>query len=231
MDIKKYELSNYIAGLIIFCTWLLFLFCSDPKPPIIPEVDQILGIYSETAPERLIHDTNSYIGTYSGPDQNPGIIHEFVDDNAEVQEGGISKKTTVTVDGSLGQWAAWFVQWGRIGTPDTETRNMSSFEGGNLTFWIKSQINLEIGIRSGNVPPGTETSKVILSNYPPFTPDDQWHRVSIPLSDFTGSSPPKANLRQIKIFFNVASNTPSGGTGGVPKTFWIDDIRWERLVE
>jgi hypothetical protein len=230
---QKYIKFITIFGIIILIAInSLIINCSDPKPIIICEQDKILGIYNENTSNRLRSGIDSFIGTYTGPDSNCGTIDEFIDDNNVIKEGGISKKTSLTVDGSKNQWAGWFVQWGIKGTSDSKTIDMSDYEGGNLTFWVKSPIKLEIGIRSGNVPFGTETSTVILSsdNYPPFKTDNNWYNISIPLSNFTGKAP-KADLNQIKILFNVASNTLSGGTEGVQKTFWIDDIRWEKTCE
>jgi len=197
------------------------------------KADYILGVYSEFAPEVLIFspapNANAFIGNYSGAG---GRIIEFPDDPTTKCEGGISKKTTLSVNVSLNQFAGWFVQWGKAGSPDSETRDMSKYLGGKLSFCIKSSVNdLEIGIRSGNIqPPGTENSKVYLSSHPSFKPDNEWHKVSIPLADFIQREP-RTDLSKMKILFNVASNVPSGGTGGVPQTFWIDDVRWEKLCE
>jgi len=226
-NLKKF--SGYVRAILFIGFLSLLMNCKDDKPLLFePCKDQLLGIYSETAPDRIIPDVDSFIGIINGPKENPGIISGFVDDNIEKIEGGISKRATVTVNGSQGQWAGWFVQWGIRETPETVNRDMSAFEGGMLTFWVKTTVNLEVGIRSANVVAGTERSKVYLNNYPPFTPNGVWQKVSIPLSHFTGS-PPKADLKQIKILFVVASNTPSGGTDGKPATFWIDDIRWEKI--
>lgn len=224
MKCKKIKFAHFILMILIVSLMPLLVNCPEDKPPIVPKEDIILGIYSETAPDILVPDIDSYIGTYT--DDKGGSISEFIDDTNEKKEGGISKKATMSVDASQNQYAGWFVQNDIIGTSDSKTKNMSDFKGGKLTFWVKSPINLGIGIRSGNVQPGSETSKVMLNNYPPFQTDNEWHRICIPLSDFTGEKP-KADLSQIKIFFNVFANTPSGGTGGEPKTFWIDDVRWE----
>jgi len=225
MERKTSKWVSYVRVILFVGSISLLMNCKDDKPLIVdPCKDQILGIYSESAIDRIIYDVNSYIGTIQG---NGGNWSGFVDDNNEKIEGGISKRMTITVDGSRNQWAGWFVQWGVIGSPETVNKDMSAFDGGMLTFWVKTTVNLEVGIRSANVPPGTETSKVYLNNYPPFAPNDVWQKVTIPLSHFIGS-PPKADLKQIKILFVVASNTPSGGTSGNPATFWIDDIRWEK---
>ena len=212
---------------VVCLAFVMFGFSACKESLTKPGEDLILGIYSETASNRLINDTDSFIGTYSGAGAS---FTEFVDDNSEVREGGISKRATMSVDGPNGQFAGWFIQWGKDGSPDSESRDMSAYEGGSLTFWVKSPINLLVGIRDGADSPGAETSTVILNNYSSFKPDGEWHKVGIPLSDFTGSGS-KADLSKIKIFFNVASNTPSGGTGGQPQTFWIDDIRWEKTSE
>jgi hypothetical protein len=226
------NLTIFLVCLIISILFILIIRCSQKEPTIIvQENDHILGIYTEAAIDRLQPDIDSFIGTYEGPSENPGTIYEFVDDNITIKEGGISKKTTVAVDGLKGQYAGWFVQCGKQGTSESVTKDMSAFAGGYMTFWVKSPINLEIGIRSGNVTYGEETSKINLnnSNYPAFKNDDIWHKVEIPLNDLTGTT--RADLKRIKIFFNVASSTPSGGTGGVQKSFWIDDVRWEKIVE
>ena len=184
---------------------------------------EIFGIYTERPIPKVIPDSTGFVGIYYG---GGGTFDEFVDDTDEFKEGEMSKRSTMTV-GSGGPWAGWFVQHGKDGTPDSSTKDMSSFAGGHLRFWVKSPIDLLVGIRSGNVRAGQERSTVLLSSYDSFSPDNQWHQVSIPLSDFVGPSP-KADLSQIKIFFNVASNAASGGTGGSPKTFWIDDIVWAK---
>lgn len=228
----KTEMSKFSSrgfAILIVSSISLLMNCKDDKPITVepPCEDKVLGIYSETATDRLRPDVDSFFGAING---NGGSLSEFVDDNVVKIEGGISKRMTITVDGTQGQWAGWFVQNGTIVSPETEAKDMSAFKDGVLTFWVKTTINLEVGIRSSDVPPGMETSKVYLNNYPPFTPHGAWQKVSIPLAHFTGPHP-KANLSKIKIFFVVASNTPSGGTGGNPATFWIDDVRWEKICE
>jgi hypothetical protein len=234
MKRKTSKLSGYVRAVLFAGCISLLMNCSADKPIIVepPCEDQILGIYSETASNRLVPGIDTFIGidkhlnaTFSESD--------FIDDSQDHKEGGISKKATMSVDGSKGQWAVWFIQWGQEGSPESETIDMSAYADGTLSFWVKSSINLEIGIRSGNIDPNEARSKVYLNNYSSFKDDNVWHRLSIPIPDFLGSNAqkPLADLKQIKILFAVASNTPSGGTGGVPKTFWIDDVRWEKVCK
>lgn len=153
---------------------------------------------------------------------------QFVEDANEKKDGSISMRATISVDATRGGFAGWFVGFGNANqiANDSFTKDMSEYDCGRLVFWVKTPINLEVGIRSGNVRAGNETSKVLLSEFDRFAADDSWRQVCIPLSKFQGSAP-KADLKKTKIFFVVASNTPSGGTGGVEQTFWIDDVRWE----
>jgi hypothetical protein len=212
---------------------LLFLACGGdgcggtdsnvPPCPTSGENPSSLGIFSETG-STLQPDVNSFIGKFQG---NGGQI-ELVTDANEKKEGSVSLKATLSVSASSGGYAGWFVSWGNLDLAEENscTRNMSTYGGGSIVFWVKSTINLEVGVRSGNVQAGEESSKVLLSNFQSFAPDTTWRRVCIPLSLFQGAAP-KADLSKIKVFFVIASNTPSGGTGGVLQSFWIDDVRWE----
>lgn len=197
-----------------------------PTSVVQPHMD-VLGIFSETAPVSLEPDVDSFIGTFTG---GGATFPTFVEDTSDKQEGAISLRATVAVNAAQGGFAGWFVSWGNAGqvANDTVVRDMSLFEGGRLTFRVKSPIDLEVGIRSGNVTAGTETSKVLVSRFDPTVADNTWRQVCIPLTILQGP-PPRADLRRIKVFFVIASNTPSGGTPrGAPATFLIDDIRWER---
>lgn len=190
--------------------------------------EESLGIFSETAPGCLLPDVHTFIGTFSG---GGASFIEFVADSLERNEGAISMKSTLSVRASAGGYAGWFIGWGNADLVANEsyTRDMTDYAEGSLVFSAKSRINLEVGIRSGNVSPGRETSKVLLKGYPSFAPDNKWHQVCIPLSVLEGRGS-KADLSRIKVLFVVASNTPSGGTEGRSQSFWIDDVRWEKSL-
>ena len=186
---------------------------------------KVLGIFSETAPETLEFDVNAFIGIFTG---GGGTFGEFVEDAVDKQEGAVSLRATVLVNAAQGEFAGWFASWGNAAqvANNAFVRDMSQFAGGRLLFWVRSPVDLEVRIRSGNVAAGSETSKVLVSQFEPAVVDNAWHRVCIPLAVLAGP-PPKADLSRIKVFFVVASNTPSGGTRGMPATFRIDDVRWE----
>lgn len=186
-------------------------------------VDEHLGIYSETLP-RLRPDIETYFGTFSG---SGASLSDFRADNAIKMEGNESLRITISSSGT--GFAGWYVAWGDSTryADDTFTRDMSRFGGGSLRLWMRSATaaNFELGIRSGPVAAGSETSKILLSQLG-LVAGPTWQRVCLPLLTLTGPSP-LADLSRIKILWLVAVSQKSGGTGGIPVTIWFDDIRWD----
>ena len=187
------------------------------------------GLYSESTPVCFVFGNDSDIGFVKS--SRNSSLSLFRDDTNCKAEGPISKKTTwaVTEDG----WAVWFIQFGKLGTPDLVNTDMSDFEDGKLTFWVKTSINLEIGMRSNGIDPGDGEPVIYLQPYleeagVPFDSiKDKWVKICVPIKTFQQLQP-KLNLEEMKILFFVASNQRSGGTpNGTSQTFWIDDVRWE----
>lgn len=197
--------------------------CSADAPTEFDREDEgSLGIVTETEPK--LADADLFIGTFSGLG---GAIPDFGADVTESVEGAMSMRATVSSQGD--GFAGWFVSWGNASqvADDGFTRDMSAYVGGSLGFWVRSLVGLEVGIRSGDVFAGSETSKAVLGNSVGFLPDDSWRDVCLPLASFTSGQRP-ADLTRIKVFFVVAVNRASGGTRGALETFWIDDVRWEQ---
>jgi hypothetical protein len=179
------------------------------------------GLYSEGEHCNIVLDENGSIGLYYG---GGAQVIEFEDDPNEKWEGTFGKKVKIDV-GPTGEWAGWFVMYGKEGTPDSHNRDMLLFDGGSLRFCIKSEIdNLIVSIRSDGVTPGKE-HRVFLSQFSNFKVGE-WSEISISLVLFTEGWP-KADLNQLKILFNIASCQESGGTNGV-QSFWIDNVRLVR---
>jgi hypothetical protein len=98
------------------------------------------------------------------------------------------------------------------------SQNMQGFEKGHLKFAIKAA-------------PGAGDVKVLikhsysteswlnLDDYG-FKADNQWHQISIPLSDFI----PAVNFKDVNIFFGMAQ-----GKKFVPGSkYWLDEIYWTK---
>ena len=208
------------AGASLDCTTPC---CADPAPLALAATTSF-GILSETAPAGLQLDVDSFLGIFQGAGGTLTNLHQDLNDHVE---GKASLSATVNVDADQNQYAGWFVSAGTLAqaSDNTVVRNMSSFSHGRIVFWIKSPVDLIVGIRSGNVASGTETSKLDLSDLSPGFADECWHRMCVPLDAFEG--PPKdADLSRIKVFFVIASSADTGGTDG-SRTFLVDDVRWE----
>ena len=187
--------------------------------------DLSFGIFSETTPTRLVPDVDAFIGTFSG---GGAVFNDFLADSTEKAEGLLSLKSTLSVEAARNQFAGWFISWGaseHVGN-DSFTRDMLSFMEGRLLFWVKSPINLEVGIRTGNIRAGEEESKILLNDIASFAADNTWRQVCIPLVEFV-SRDVRTDFSQVKVFFVISSSPATGGTGGTPRSFWVDDIRWE----
>ena len=187
----------------------------------IKSMSESIGIYSETTPV-LRPDVDTYFGIFSGLG---AIVTEFRDDSSTWKDGTVSLRTTARSSGN--GFAGLFVAWGdNMHYADNNfTRDMSKYAGGSIRFWTRTPVDLEIGIRSGNVTAGAEASKTLLSRLG-VVPAMSWQWVCIPLAPLTGASP-LADLGHTKIFFVASVNQTSGGTGGLPVTFWFDDVRWD----
>lgn len=180
------------------------------------------GVFSETIPGCILQDPvyfNPNACCIIGTDNDKfGSSIQLFDDDGDKKEGLVSMKSEINVVGS-GGWVCWFVHWGIEWEREDIVIDMSKYVNGLLKFWIKTPIELEIGIRSGNISPGSEKSKVYLSNY--CTIDNKWHEVSIPLSAFKNKDY-RLDFTKIKIFFNVAKEGSTGGT----VYFGVDNVRW-----
>lgn len=225
--------TSLLLSVLFFVLFILFVSCnknSGTNPTPGDELkNSIFGLFSETFPDSVLPDVNSYIGICTeGSSQATLAAKDF----NEKAEGEFSQRISMGVDETAGEFACWFVAWGVEGTSDFVTRDMSGYAEGYLSFWIKSPVNLEVSIRSGDVQAGTETSIVLLSGYPSFESDTTWRKICIPISDFVGTdSNPQVDLSIMKVLCSIASSERSGGTGGTRQTFWIDDIRWEKKCE
>jgi len=214
------------SKLLFLCSsiFVLTVGCRDKLPP----GPEIFGILSETVADGVKLNVDSYLGVSFGGGGNfvPNANSGFVDDDSVYKEGSVSKRSTVNV-GPSGDWVVWFVQNGLEGSSDSKVKDMSEFKGGSLIFWIKCEPEVQdllVGIRSGNVKAGEETSKVKLSNYGLIT-DNNWHEYKILLSDFEGTKP-KADLSQIKVFFTIGCSSRETGETEGDATFWVDYVTW-----
>ncbi len=179
------------------------------------------GIVSETV-AGLVLDTDSKLQTFQGGGAQAIVLS---DDFANAPEG--SKSIKAVVNQPAAGFSGWTVQWGLETTTDAFVKDMTTYYDGSIRFWFKAPAALQnvtnLGIRSGNVPAGKETSKVLLRNYTTF--DNTWRAVTIPIADLAKSRP-FADISRTKIFFGIYVEGSSGGS----QSFWVDNVRWDTTL-
>jgi hypothetical protein len=159
-----------------------------------------------------------YVGVFQGA----GDQLVLQTDLNVLAEGVSSRKATYSVRAS--GWAGFYVEEGGAG--GYETKNILDYqEHGHLVFWVKATEDVEVGIRSDNISAGTEFSKVMISDYR-VPPDGEWHRASIPLSDFH-TLDPRTDFSRMEVYFIASIVGPKIGHAAAGD-FWIDDVVWSK---
>jgi hypothetical protein len=142
-------------------------------------------------------------------------------------EGVKSMRATFTLRDSAtpnDAFAVWFVQ------QDNFSRYMRSYESGYLRFNVRTTDDLEVSIRSENIPSDANGAKFRLSELG-IPRDGNWQEVIIPLADFKArtSAPNILNFDQIKVFFAIGALSSVSGQA-TNKTFDVDNVKWLTTV-
>ncbi|OVE77090.1 hypothetical protein BVX98_03680, partial [bacterium F11] len=195
-------------------------------------VDQF-GILSDTIDGTNFDETspnqNAAIFLYSDTQENESTLPTFPPVLGNSPEGHQHHKVVFNNETNPNGFQGAGIQSGPLLSPDTLTRDFSMYDNGSLQFLFKGpssdtslRDNLILGIRSGNVRAGFESSKVFLRDYVDF--DDQWHGVIVPLTHFTGAKP-LADLSRMKIYFNIAYVGSLDTNTEAERTVFLDNIR------
>lgn len=134
-----------------------------------------------------------------------------------------AKFTLGNTPGKNDAFAVWFVQ------EPSFPRYMGGFEHGYLDFFVRSTHDLEISIRSANVPSeDTKTeqgnkAKVLLSEFG-VPHDGSWQEVVIPLDYFTLKEP-RLDFTQVQTYFAIGATSVEIGEVA-DQTFDVDNVRW-----
>ena len=115
-------------------------------------------------------------------------------------------------------FAVWFVEETGV------SRYLRFYESGYLQFWVRTTNDLQVSIRSANIPAGQERSKLRLSEIG-VPLDGAWHRVRVSLSDFKVREP-NLDFSQVKTFFVIGGIADQIGQFPTPQSFDVDDVRW-----
>lgn len=199
-------------------------------------IDEKFGLFSETFSGAELGEENplrnSELLLFSENNADESSLPDLFTVSGVSPEGLRHDRLVFQRKTSSTQFQGLAVQWGVGASPDTVTRNMANYYSGSLRFWFKGpaaattelDTKLMVGIRSGNVPAGKETSQVLLSNYVAF--DNQWHAVTIPFSAFAKGRP-FADLSRTKIFLVLSAAGSLSTTDETQRTFYLDNVRWD----
>jgi hypothetical protein len=107
--------------------------------------------------------------------------------------------------------------------PAASVKDMSAYAGGHLRFDIKTDYDIQIGIRSDNVDADANDAKKYISNY--ITLDGtRFQPVAIPIAQLVAAQS-GTDLAQMKDLF-IAAAVGRQINAQYSKTFLIDNIRW-----
>lgn len=184
-------------------------------PPSLIAFLLALSLYVTAFSATVTYDIYNDNGIVSGSDvyiwEADG---DFVDDFSEVTDSSAPegvKYFQFTVDSAWGGWGIFFVQ-----DPTNITRDLSSFVGGNLTFWVKTPINLKIEMQDTG-PTGAKGS-VYLNAYN-WDGTDTWQEITIPLKDIMVD--PGLDTAAIYSPFMISAEAPA--------VFLVDEVRFEHM--
>lgn len=197
------------------CTSLALLAAvaqaASAAPPPIPAAER----------HRVFHAgaVHGALGTFSGPRDRIGLA--MVEDVEYPLSGDVLR---ATFELSSNGWAGLFFVEGRMG--DDRTIDLSDYaKAGALRFWIKTEVDVQVGVRSGNIAPGRERSKLWLAKENLADPDGEWQLVRIPLSRFAELD---GRLRFDQVAVPFVAAVDHGSSQADSGSFEIADVSWCR---
>jgi hypothetical protein len=158
----------------------------------------------------ILNDLHSagYVGVFA----EGGATFITSDDKTIFKEGIFSTRADYNLPSSSD--GGIYVEEGGLG--GAETRNMTSYANGNLRFWIKTPVDLEIKVNN---------KAVQLSTLGAYT-NNVWHEIVIPISSFALGGGISAISKFITV--SVISNGVYNGNQPISGSFYIDDVRWTK---
>jgi hypothetical protein len=181
--------------------------------------NQSFNIYSDAG-------AGGYVGTSVGP-AGFGSNITLTEPLSGAIEGQKFMQATFSLRDSAtpnDAFAVWFVQ------QENFSRYMRAYESGYLRFNVRTTDDLEVSVRSENIPADSNTAKFRLSELG-IPRDGNWQEVLIPLADFKArtSAPNLLNFDQIKVFFAIGALSSASGQP-TDKTFDVDNVKWLTTV-
>jgi len=151
------------------------------------------GVYGELGG----YDSDDGDGDGDGTENNSITL----DTVTAVSPPGLTKSLEAIYSIQTYGWAGYYFHEGPL-TNVSDVRDLSAFANKYITFWVKTPVDLEMGIRTRNIDAGQERSKIMLSEYS-VPADNNWHEVFIAADDFKNRDD-RLDFSESKVFFNFA---------------------------
>jgi hypothetical protein len=164
-------------------------------------------------------DVHDYLGVFQGP---LSVARVFV----LADPSGVRADFVIQLDFTVGPqgYAGVFIERGSL--DGHQVTDLREFAGGHLNLAVRSTYDIQIGIRSDNITPGLEQSKVWLREEGLAQCEGEWESVSIPLARLAQLEP-RLDFTRMEVFLVAAVDRPHlfAATSG---SFWIAEVQWTR---
>jgi hypothetical protein len=169
---------------------------------------------------RVLHDSGliGALGTFQGPGDTVEL--SIAPPIGAAPEG--TKVLQAICQVGPGGWAGLFIKPGTM--EQDKVIDASRFaKDGELRFWISSTRDVQIGIRSRNIAPGAERSKLWLRREKLAKLEGRWEHVCIELRRFAALEE-RLRFSEMQVMLMVAVTADGSGSGQC----WvaIDDVAW-----
>lgn len=206
---------------IISCILFLYVARSDVVSAFAEEQMPPSADGGDTSRIRVFDDSGiiGALGTFHGPGDT--IELETMPPAGDAPEGTEVLMARCRVGPS--GWAGLFFKTGSM-EQDKAIDASRYAEDGEVRFWIRSTRDVQVGIRSRNIAPGREHSKLWLRREKLAKLDQgRWERVSIELRRFAALEP-RLRFTEMQVMLMVAFTDDGLGAGA----HWvaIDEVAW-----
>ena len=127
----------------------------------------------------------------------------------DAYEGGKFMDYTINFTGTGWSGGGWYTEY---------PIDISSFNGGSLVFYLKSEFDFGF-MNAGMIDQNGGQVELSVLDYSNFQPDGNWHRVEIPLSDYVAGG---MDMSKLVYPLYIATQEPAEGTE--PIRYGIDNI-------
>lgn len=117
-------------------------------------------------------------------------------------------------------WNGWAFHVAKQDNETQPTADLSNYKGGSLHLAVKGTIPT-LGVMMSSANQGQGSAPLVDLAGKGYLPDDQWHEITIPLSEFDAGN---LDLSQIFVYCGFVAPNTQGGEFDPLATYMVDDI-------